>query len=60
MAIDTGTPAELALAFEPAGYEQIPPSTVLTFHFFGFGGRALEAAAPAEEWCECAGANARW
>ena len=30
MAIDTGTPAELALAFEPAGYEQIPPSTVLT------------------------------
>jgi hypothetical protein len=30
MAIDTETPAELALAFEPAGYEQIPPSTVLT------------------------------
>jgi hypothetical protein len=27
---DTGTPAELALAFEPAGYEQIPASTVLT------------------------------
>src|SRR6478672_12442378 len=28
--VDTGSPAELALAFEPAGYEQIPPKTVLT------------------------------
>ena len=35
MSIDTktmgpGNPAELALAFEPAGFEQIPPKTVLT------------------------------
>ena len=30
MSIDTKTQAELALAFEPAGFEQIPPSTVLT------------------------------
>jgi len=30
MSIDTTSKAELALAFEPAGYEQIPPSTVLT------------------------------
>jgi hypothetical protein len=30
MSIDTKTPAELALAFEPSGYEQIPQKTVLT------------------------------
>jgi hypothetical protein len=30
MSIDTQTPAELALAFEPSGYEQIPQKTVLT------------------------------
>jgi hypothetical protein len=30
MSIDTKTPAELALAFEPSGYEQIPEKTVLT------------------------------
>ena len=30
MSTDTQTPSELALAFEPAGYEQIPEKTVLT------------------------------